>query len=447
MATTQQYAYLSERVYDEPNVNAVYTQNKPRYDAPDGHHYEILERASNPRTGYQGTIYQDMNSGEIIVAHRGTEHPKQDLRDTLTDLSMVRSRTNAQEADAMRLVQHAINHVQQYNQTHSEQLLKPTITGHSLGGTLAQITAYRSGLYGEAFNPYGAAAVHPEMPAGGLRFKSHIMAGDAVSAGAHHYGSVEIRMTERSVPIIQDPHKNAISKASDMLNEHSISNYTGSHGQNILQDEHALSRARVYHQEIAQFRDDVRHDRRIAGLLLNSANPFSALSEIQQQLKEGKQPHEPQNHQRQEQQGVEDAKSYRNNSIGDVNPRLRSENDELPLQYRALHAQADQQIRHLFNEHGVPFSNGGENTVMSCTAQAYQHGFDKIDQIKVQNGEIALFTRQSFGYQVAQLNAVDAANVPVQTSIQQMNDWTQQMQVAQLAQNQSQGMSMVQRMS
>lgn len=100
MATTQQYAYLSNRVYDEPNINAVYTHNKPRYDAPDGRRYEILEHASNPRTGYQGTIYQDMNSGEIIVAHRGTKGGK----DIGTDIDMLRSKTNHQIDDAMRLV-------------------------------------------------------------------------------------------------------------------------------------------------------------------------------------------------------------------------------------------------------------------------------------------------------------------------------------------------------
>lgn len=49
--------------------------------------------------------------------------------------------------------------------------------------------------------------------------------------------------------------------------------------------------------------------------------------------------------------------------------------------------------------------------------------------------------RIDFGYQVAQLNAMDAANTSVQTSLQQMNDWTQQMQVAQLTQHQTQGQS------
>ena len=449
MATTQQYAYLSERVYEEPNINKVYqAKDNNFYTAPDGHKYRVLENMSNPRTGYQGTIYQDMNSGEIIVAHRGTEHPKQDLRDALTDLSMVRSRTNAQEADAMRLVEHAKQFAQRQHQDNPNQPPPSvSITGHSLGATLAQITAYRSGLYGEAFNPYGAAAVHPKMPRGGLMFKNHFMAGDAVSAAANHYGSIEIRMTERSVHIIKDHSKSTLSKASDMLNEHSISNYTGSQGQNILRDEYALSRARVYHKEVEQFRNEVRHDRRMVGLLLNSGNAVATINEIHKLVKEDQQPHVPLNHQREEQRIMDDSKIYRNNSIGDIPQRLRSENEAIPPQYRQLHSQVDQHIRQLYQERAIPFSNGGENTVMSCTAQAYQRGFEKIDQIKVQDGEIALFTRQPFGYQVAQLNAMDAANTSVQTSLQQMNDWTQQMQVTQLAQvqNQSQGMSMAQR--
>ena len=111
MAGSQQYAHLANRVYDEPNINAVYAQNKPRYDAPDGHHYEILEHASNPQTGYQGTIYQDINSGEIIVAHRGTKGGK----DIGTDINMVRSKTNNQIDDAMRLVEHAKDYAEKWH--------------------------------------------------------------------------------------------------------------------------------------------------------------------------------------------------------------------------------------------------------------------------------------------------------------------------------------------
>ena len=107
METTKQYAYLSDRVYKEPNVNESYAHrpDKPEFIAPDGHQYWIIARASNFNTGYQGTIYQDQSTGEIIVAHRGTE--PSDRKDLQADRQMVASRTNMQIPDARALVEQA----------------------------------------------------------------------------------------------------------------------------------------------------------------------------------------------------------------------------------------------------------------------------------------------------------------------------------------------------
>jgi hypothetical protein len=98
----------------------------------------------------------------------------------------------------------------------------------------------------------------------------------------------------------------------------------------------------------------------------------------------------------------------------------------------------DQHIRQEYQKLGISFSNGGDNTVMSCTAQAYKQGLQHVDTIKVQDGEIGLFAKQTVGYQFAQINAVEAANTPVQNSIAQIADSAQQQQLAQLAQQQNQ---------
>ena len=446
MATTQQYAYLSERVYDEPNVNAVYTDDKKyRYTAPDGHQYRVLENMSNSRTGYQGTIYQDLNSGEIIVAHRGTES----MRDVSVDIAMVQSRTNAQLNDAMRLTEHAKRYAQDYQQVNNlPHTPTISITGHSLGGTLAQVTAYRSGLYGEAFSPYGSVGLRLGVPHGGLEFKNHMLAGDAVNATSPHYGTVSLYETLHGVRVLTDPALNHIQKARALQDEHSISNFTSSKGHtNVLDDPQAQIRVKVYHQEIEQFRTQITHDRQVLGVVLHGGTNPVSLTKAAQHIQEEEQAQTP-NRQRQEaiimERAKEEMKLREHNSSTQIPHNQRSENETIPPQYRQLHSQVDQHIRQLYQERAIPFSNGGENTVMSCTAQAYQRGFDKVDQIKVKDGEIALFTQQPFGYQVAQLNALEAANIPVQTSLQQMNDWAQQMQVAQLAQaqNQSQGMSM-----
>ena len=432
MATTQQYAYLSNRVYDEPNINAVYTHNKPRYDAPDGRRYEILEHASNPRTGYQGTIYQDMNSGEIIVAHRGTKGGK----DIGTDIDMLRSKTNHQIDDAMRLVEHAKDYAEKWHKVNPDKSFPAvSTTGHSLGGTLAEVTAYRHNLRGETFNAYGSVGLNgmPSYAISSGNVVNHVIATDAISAANEHYGQVRTYARQRDIaalvnygygqynPMPDNPTPLAVGS---LAASHSIRYFTAPG--NVLSNPQYAARAHEYQDMIQTYRHDV-HSRRDT-----IHEVFRAFDNLQHQSPS--QMFQP--------------KIWDDRPIHLPNPTgvIGSTHEAIPPQYRQLHSQVDQHVRQLYQERDIPFSNGGENTVMSCTAQAYQRGFEKIDQIKVQDGEIGLFAKQSFGYQVAQLNAMDAANTSVQTSLQQMNDWTQQMQVAQLTQHQTQGQSMAHRM-
>ena len=101
---SQQYADLSDDAYNNyrRGVRAPGDEEKISID---GVSYKILEHYSNPRTGYQGTIYQHVASGEITVAHRGTEVTAglgpllQDA--AIVDGSMVLRRDNPQAQDVM----------------------------------------------------------------------------------------------------------------------------------------------------------------------------------------------------------------------------------------------------------------------------------------------------------------------------------------------------------
>src|SRR3546814_15396325 len=74
-----------------------------------------------------------------------------------------------------------------------------TVTGHSLGGTLAQITAQHFDLRGETFNAYGAASLGYRIPEGGDRVLNHVMAADVVSAASPHYGQVRVYAKPREI--------------------------------------------------------------------------------------------------------------------------------------------------------------------------------------------------------------------------------------------------------
>ena len=144
------------------------------------------------RSGYQGAIYQRVDTGEIVVAHRGTEFDRELVKDgVLADGGMVAARTNSQMEDAIELTQRALNRAKDpENLSRYGHTPEVTVTGHSLGGVLAQITAYKFGLHGETFNAFGAASLGHGIPEGGGQVVNHVKASDLVSAASKHFGQV-----------------------------------------------------------------------------------------------------------------------------------------------------------------------------------------------------------------------------------------------------------------
>ncbi|MCW4454740.1 hypothetical protein OK348_08015 [Flavobacterium sp. MXW15] len=202
--TTQQNAYLSDDTYSTPNETATGEYEPVTFD---GVKYNILAHVDRP-SGYQGTIYQRFDAGQIIVAHRGTEFDRELIKDgAITDGAMVASRINPQVKDALELTKAALDFASRDAKPQENPLAKVTVTGHSLGGCLAQITAHHYGLKGEAFNPYGAVSLGYRIPEGPqdskYEFTNHVMAGDAVSAASPHYGEVVTYALPREIESLQ----------------------------------------------------------------------------------------------------------------------------------------------------------------------------------------------------------------------------------------------------
>jgi hypothetical protein len=194
--SSQQYADLMADSYADP-VRGADGRYKDivRHDVT----YKVLEHVDRAN-GYQGTIYQRADTGEIVVAHRGTEFDRQPLRDGgLADGGMVFGRVNAQARDAISLTKRAIDIAEELGKMPGKHAPQVTVTGHSLGGALAQVSAHHFGLYGEAFNPYGAVSLEMRIPEGGGRFVNHVMAADVVSAASPHYGHTRYYASEREI--------------------------------------------------------------------------------------------------------------------------------------------------------------------------------------------------------------------------------------------------------
>ena len=191
--TSQQYANLTAHAYgEEYDGKPGQMRHLVNEDVIlEGVTYKVLEYMDKD-FGYQGAIYQHVDTGQIVVAHRGTEFDRELVKDgVVADGGMVAARTNSQMADAIELTQRALDHAKDPdNLSKYGHTPEVTVTGHSLGGVLAQITAYKFRLHGETFNAFGAASLGHGIPEGGGQVINHVKASDLVSAASKHFGQV-----------------------------------------------------------------------------------------------------------------------------------------------------------------------------------------------------------------------------------------------------------------
>ncbi|MDR1075942.1 MAG: hypothetical protein LBL59_06495, partial [Xanthomonadaceae bacterium] len=196
--TSQQYADLANKVYSNEYPPGIRGEDEAEILELSGITYKLLEYV-NCSSGYQGMTFQKLDTGEIIVAHRGTEFGNQPIRDgLLADGGMVLGRYNWQAEDAIALTQRALDRASDIGKT-SGHTPEVTSTGHSLGGGLSQIVSHHFGIKGETFNAYGAASLDRRVPEGGYDVINHVMAADFVSAASPHYGQVRVYATQEEI--------------------------------------------------------------------------------------------------------------------------------------------------------------------------------------------------------------------------------------------------------
>lgn len=241
----------------------------------EGIHYRILDHIDRP-SGYQGTIYQRVDTGDIAVAHRGTEPKLLEpmLKDgAITDGAMIFDRTNPQLRDAEDLTKRAIL-LAAKNDGGYQPSPEVSVTGHSLGGCLAQITAYKFGLRGETYNAYGAVSLNYGVPEGGDKVINHVMAADPVSAAGRHYGEIRVYATPKELGILdqigrydndrsQFDMRTPIVAAALSAGSHGMHHFTskdasGRGDLSVLGDPAAKKLAETFDPMIDKYRSDIR---------------------------------------------------------------------------------------------------------------------------------------------------------------------------------------------
>ncbi|WCE03212.1 XVIPCD domain-containing protein [Pseudoxanthomonas sp. JBR18] len=295
---TQQYAYLADHSYgrDEHGRPVDLQSMVGKVTEIGGLEYKVLAYADKP-SGYQGAVYQRMDTGEIVVAHRGTEFDRQKLEDLVkTDGGMVVGRNNQQADDAIALTSQAIELAKDYGKTKGVAPPEVTVTGHSLGGTLAEITGHYFGLKGETFNAFGAASLNMQNPATGETYRipeggngmvNHVMAADLVSSASPHYGRVEVYTNQREIDTLEKYGYENNRSMFDLRNDifgavaamrggshdmHNFLPWNGDHqpDTSILADPSARGMAQQYDPMIDKFRSDISGERLAATLLTRS---------------------------------------------------------------------------------------------------------------------------------------------------------------------------------
>jgi hypothetical protein len=174
----EQYAFLSSAIYDPLTVNTEIRS--------DTHQYVVRYVSPLSATNYRGAVFEDRETGELIVANKGTD--PSNIHDIVADYGMGIMGAPTQWPEAAATMRAALNYAKNYD----IPLSQVSTTGHSLGGAEAQLQAAMFGIYAETFNAYGAAAMARQLgmdvQAAQEHVVNHRMHHDPVSALAAPIG-------------------------------------------------------------------------------------------------------------------------------------------------------------------------------------------------------------------------------------------------------------------
>ncbi|GLQ93037.1 XVIPCD domain-containing protein [Dyella acidisoli] len=452
------YAALSKDSYKDRTKE----KDEDRIVSIGKYKYKILDTDSDPFTGYQGTAYQklDVNghfTGEVIIAHRGTEFGREPIKDGLTDFGMVVTGLNAQAPAAEAFTERAIAKAKiAAEKAHAP--LHITVTGHSLGGTLAELTAYKFHLHGETFNAYGVAGLMHGVPEGGSQVINHVRATDVVSAASAHFGEVRVYATTQDIDRLSHAHyhEDGAGLGRNVIHAidpgaHGIDNFVPDAQGHSALDAENTARYGAHHAMVDRFRQDV----------LTARTVISARWEVQKFAYEASQAvtvaaaarwletfetardttvktahvvgeafDNAHDAMARSTKAMNDSMAYLSQSLSDAGSRLESKSttptsrillDDPSHPSHALFQQSLQGIQQLNNEHGVAPSERDGRFAGALAAAAAANGLSQIDRVALSQDATYAFAVCKEGEQdlwgvkpwIARVETATALNTPL----------------------------------
>lgn len=217
---SEQYAFLAHTIYKPLVVeDEIYSDTRK---------YTVLYVSPPSATNYRGAVVQDESTKQIVVVNKGTDPFV--VHDIMADLGMGMMGKPTQWPEAANTMLWALNHARENN----IPIKDVSITGHSLGGALAQLQAampQSAGVHAETFNTYGALSMakgpymNLDPTSAQDRVTNHRMYHDPVSKAADSIGRTVDYMDHED---FRRHHKGGIALAGDfrsVAKAHGISNF------------------------------------------------------------------------------------------------------------------------------------------------------------------------------------------------------------------------------
>jgi len=216
----EQYAFLAARIYKPLTVDSEIDSDTRRY----------IVRYVSPHsaTNYRGAVVQDRDTSQIIVVNKGTDPSS--IHDIVADFGMGSMGAPTQWPEAAATMRWALEHAERKQIPKSDI----SITGHSLGGALAQLQAAMpesAGISAETFNTYGARAMaeslhmNLDVQSAQDRVTNHRMHHDPVSKAARTIGRDVIYMDHADYQRHSEGRLAPLEEASAIAAAHGIGNF------------------------------------------------------------------------------------------------------------------------------------------------------------------------------------------------------------------------------